>query len=206
MQLLDYFGALVKSGMKSGDGMEGNARGDSHTLSTPPLSQSNTLPLFADAGFNAVFDTSGEALVVVDQKGLIQQANRRARELLRLKDPSVSRAGLLDFFAAPTTMDFSEMPTQADTSSALATRDAVLATGFPIRITLRAALPNSQSVLLCLEDGSLVQRAERKARQMEAEISSVLDAVETAIVLFDPSGRLRFSNARFAQYFSLDML
>jgi PAS domain-containing protein len=99
MQLLDYFGALVKSGMKSGDGMEGNARGDSHTLSTPPLSQSNTLPLFADAGFNAVFDTSGEALVVVDQKGLIQQANRRARELLRLKDPSVSRAGLVDFFA-----------------------------------------------------------------------------------------------------------
>src|ERR1700683_1724746 len=206
VQLLDYFGALVKPGMKSSDGMEGNARGDSHTLSTPPLSQSNTLPLFADAVFNAVFDTSGEALVVVDQKGLIQQANRRARELLRLKDPFVSRAGLLDFFAAPTTMDFIEVSTQADTSSLPATRDAVLATGFPIRITLRAALPNSQSFLLCLEDGSLVQRAERKARQMEAEISSVLDAVETAIILFDPSGRLRFSNARFAQYFSLDML
>ena len=186
--------------------MSRNARGNSHAAQSTPDPQSNTLPLFADAGFNAVFDSSGEALVVVDLKGLIQQANVRARELLRLKDSSTSRAGLLDFFATPSTVDFSEFTEQADTSNTLATRDAMLATGFPIRITLRSTLPGSQSVLLCLEDGSLVQRAERKARQMEAEILSVLDAVEVAIVLFDSTGRLRFSNARFAQYFSLDIL
>ena len=192
--------------MKSADEMSGNARGSSHTAQSSPHPQPNTLPLFADAGFNAVFDSSGEALIVVDRKGLIQQANVRARELLRLRDSSTSRAGLLDFFATPSTVDFSEFTEQADTSNTLATRDAMLATGFPIRITLRSTLPGSQSVLLCLEDGSLVQRAERKARQMEAEISSVLDAVEVAIVLFDSTGRLRFSNARFAQYFSLDIL
>lgn len=192
--------------MKSADEMSGNARGNSHAAQGSPHPQPNTLPLFADAGFHAVFDSSGEALIVVDRKGLIQQANVRARELLRLKDSSTSRAGLLDFFATPSTVDFSEFTGQADTSNTLATRDAMLATGFPIRITLRSALPGSQSVLLCLEDGSLVQRAERKARQMEAEILSVLDAVEVAIVLFDSTGRLRFSNARFAQYFSLDIL
>src|SRR6204780_20100 len=189
--------------MKSADWTAGNARSNPHTASNSSQAQ---LPLVADSGFNAVFDSSGEALIVVDRKGLIQQANLRARELLRLKDSSTSHAGLLDFFATPSTVDFSEFTTQADTSSALATRDAMLTTGFPIRITLRAALPGSQSLLLCLEDGSLVQRAERKARQLEAEILSVLDAVEVAIVLFDPTGRLRFSNARFAQYFSLDIL
>jgi len=192
--------------MKSADEISGNARGNSPAAQSSPDPQPNTLPLFADAGFNAVFDSSGEALVVVDRKGLIQQANVRARELLRLKDSSTSRAGLLDFFATPSTVDFSEFTQQAETSNTLATRDAMLATGFPIRITLRSMLPGSQSVLLCLEDGSLVQRAERKARQMEAEILSVLDAVEVAIVLFDSTGRLRFSNARFAQYFSLDIL
>jgi signal transduction histidine kinase/CheY-like chemotaxis protein len=191
--------------MKGREEMSGNARGASHAQGSHDP-QPNTLPLFADAGFNAVFDSSGEALVVVDRKGLIQQANVRARELLRLKDSSTSRAGLLDFFTTPSTVDFSEFTEQADTSNTLATRDAMLATGFPIRITLRSTLPGSQSVLLCLEDGSLVQRAERKARQMEAEILSVLDAVEIAIVLFDSTGRLRFSNARFAQYFSLDIL
>src|SRR5580700_4990136 len=153
--------------MKSADEMSGDARGNSHAAQGSPHSQPNTLPLFADAGFQAVFDSSGEALIVVDRKGLIQQANVRARELLRLKDSSTSRAGLLDFFTTPSTVDFSEFTEQPDTSSTLATRDAMLATGFPIRITLRSALPGSQSVLLCLEDGSLVQRAERKARQME---------------------------------------
>jgi signal transduction histidine kinase/CheY-like chemotaxis protein len=192
--------------MKSADEISRDARGNSPAAQSSPDPQPNTLPLFADAGFNAVFDSSGEALVVVDRKGLIQQANVRARELLRLKDSSTSRAGLLDFFATPSTVDFSEFTQQAETSNTLATRDAMLATGFPIRITLRSMLPGSQSVLLCLEDGSLVQRAERKARQMEAEILSVLDAVEVAIVLFDSTGRLRFSNARFAQYFSLDIL
>jgi signal transduction histidine kinase/CheY-like chemotaxis protein len=206
LQLLDYFGALVKPETKSADGMAGNARGNPHAASSSLLPQPDKLALSGDIGFRAVFDTSGEALIVVDQKGLIQQANRRARELLRLKDSFISRAGLLDFFATPSTVDFSEFTAQADAPNTLASRDAMLATGFPIRITLRAALPGSQSLLLCLEDGSLVQRAERKARQMEGEISSVLDAVETAIVLFDPTGRLRFSNARFAQYFSLDLL
>jgi signal transduction histidine kinase/CheY-like chemotaxis protein len=206
LQLLDYFGALVKPAMKSADGMAGDARGNPHAAPSPLLPQPETLALPGEIGFGAVFDTSGEALIVVDQKGLIQQANRRARELLRLKDSFISRTGLLDFFATPSTVDFSEFTAQADTSNALATRDAMLSTGFPIRITLRAALPDSESVLLCLEDGSLVQRAERKARQIEAEILSVLDAVEVAIVLFDPTGHLRFSNARFAQYFSLDIL
>ena len=94
--------------MKSADEMSGNARGSSHTAQSSPHPQPNTLPLFADAGFNAVFDSSGEALIVVDRKGLIQQANVRARELLRLRDSSTSRAGLLDFFATPSTVDFSE--------------------------------------------------------------------------------------------------
>ncbi|HXN99220.1 MAG TPA: ATP-binding protein [Candidatus Acidoferrales bacterium] len=192
--------------MKSADDTAQNARGGHNALESSRRLQVNSLPLLVDPGFNAVFDSSGEALLVVDRKGLIQQANRRAREMLRLRDSFTTRAGLLDFLVTPSTADFSEFTAQAGTSSTLATRDAMLATGFPIRITLRAALPGSQSVLLCLEDGSLVQRAERKARQMEAEISSVLDAVEVAIVLFDPTGRLRFSNARFAQYFSLDVL
>src|ERR1700734_3667549 len=181
------------SAMKTADGMAGNAPG--HTLAAPSSvhAEPSPLPLFADSGFNAVFDSSGGALLVVYRKGLSQRANRRARELLRLNDSFVSRTGLLDFFVTPSTADFSEFTAQAGTSNALASRDAMLATGFPIRITLRAALPGSQSVLLCLEDRSLVQRAERKARQMEAEISCVLDAVEVAIVLFDSTGRDRKS-------------
>src|ERR1700693_5131646 len=49
-----------------------------------------------DAGLHAVFDSSGEALVLIDSAGVIQRANRRARDLLRLKDASIRRQGLRD--------------------------------------------------------------------------------------------------------------
>ena len=37
----------------------------------------------ADEAFNAVFDSSAEALVLLDHDGSIQRANSRARELAR---------------------------------------------------------------------------------------------------------------------------
>ncbi|MGB8540310.1 MAG: ATP-binding protein [Candidatus Acidiferrales bacterium] len=162
-----------------------------------------SLPLLSDNLFQAVFDSSGEALIVIDQAGGIQRANARARELLRLKSLVAPRAALLEFLAAPSSVDFAEFSGHGTTSTASATRDAILTSGFPIRITLRAALPDSEDLLLCLEEGSVVQQAQRKSRQLEAEIASILDAIAAGIVLFDPTGHLRFSNARFAQYFSL---
>ncbi len=48
-------------------------------------------------------------------------------------------------------------------------------------------------------------RAGRKLRGAEAELSSVIDSVQAGVILLDPVGRLRFSNARFGQYFSLGL-
>ncbi|MFZ0645819.1 MAG: ATP-binding protein [Candidatus Acidiferrales bacterium] len=55
-----------------------------------------------------------------------------------------------------------------------------------------------------MEEGSLVQRAERKWRQLEAELMTILDSVQAGAILLDPSGRIRFINARFSQYFGMD--
>jgi len=54
-----------------------------------------------------------------------------------------------------------------------------------------------------LPGGRLVQRADGRWRQATAELKSVLDSVETGVILLDPSGRVRFSNDRFAQLFGL---
>jgi len=81
--------------------------------------------------------------------------------------------------------------------------DASLSSGFPIRIVLRSILPGSHNLLLCMEEGSIVQRADAKWRQLDAELRSVLDSVQVGVVLVDPSGRIRFSNARFGQLFGL---
>ena len=82
--------------------------------------------------------------------------------------------------------------------------DVCLATGFPIRISLRSILPGSENLLLCVEDGSLVQRAEAKWRHVEAELGSVLDSIPEGLILCDAAGRVRFSNVRFGQLFGLD--
>ena len=83
--------------------------------------------------------------------------------------------------------------------------NATLPAGFPIHITLRSILPGTHHLLLCLEDGSVVQRANEKWRQVEVELRSVLDSVSAGVLLIDPLGRVRFSSARFVQLFSLDV-
>ena len=83
--------------------------------------------------------------------------------------------------------------------------EGALANGFPVRMTLRAVLPGSDHVLLCVEDGVVVRRAEERTQQLQAELSSLLDALEAGVRLFDPSGRIRFANARFGQLLGLNL-
>ena len=157
-------------------------------------------PLPGDAAFQALFESSAEALLILDSDGAIQRANPRARQLLRLR--GTRRAGLKDVLpghAAEQLVQWHGGPAAVPPSM-----DASLASGFPIRVTVRAILPGSQLLLLCLEDGSVVERAETKWRQADAELRAVLDSVHTAIILFDPSGRVQFSSVRFGQLFGLE--
>jgi PAS domain-containing protein len=63
--------------------------GGNHDDSRAPVSRLRAhvpRPIDDHQLFNAVFDSSAEALVLVDSAGGIQRANSRARELLRLQD------------------------------------------------------------------------------------------------------------------------
>ncbi len=157
-------------------------------------------PNRGDSIFDAVFDSSREALVVLDSTGAIQKANGRARELLRLKETE-RRAGLDNLLPGSLAAQMKSFWAQPSRFSEMQSFDASLASGFPIRITLRAILPGSHHLLVCMEEGSVVQRAEAKSRHLEAELRSLLDALTVGVILLDPSGRIRFSNAKFGQLF-----
>jgi signal transduction histidine kinase/CheY-like chemotaxis protein len=157
----------------------------------------------ADASFSAVFDSSAEALLVVDSAGIIQRANSRASELLRLQEPLVRRPSLGDVLPASPIAQLAAFSSGA-LSPSRQSFDLSLVTGFPIRVTLRSILPGSHHLLLCLEEGPVVRRAEAKWRQVEAELRSVLDSVQAGVILFDQHGRLRWSSARFAEILGLD--
>jgi PAS domain-containing protein len=80
----------------------------------------------------------------------------------------------------------------------------LLSTGFSVRISFRAVLPASENLLLCMEEGSLLQRAEGKWRQLEAELTTTVDAVQVGAILLGPAGRIRFVDVQFSQYFGMD--
>lgn len=153
--------------------------------------------------FSAVFESSGEALLLTDTSGTIQRANSRARQLLGLKVSNPHGVGLGTILTESCGANLLVLcdSANADKPGAM---DASLITGHPVRITLRAVLPESHSLLLCLEEGSVVHRAEEKWRQVDAELRSVLDSVPTGILLLDVLGRVRFSSVRFGQLFGID--
>src|SRR5271154_926392 len=160
--------------------------------------------LFGDAEFAAVFDTSAEALLMVNAQGVIERANPRAGEMLRCKQSELVEADLGEFLSRPSREEFARLCALQAASKALSIVEGALASGFAVRISFRAALRGAQTLLLCLEEGSIVQRAEGKWLQVEAELSSVLDSMQTGTILLDAAGRIRFCNARFGQYFGME--
>ncbi len=160
--------------------------------------------LLVGAAFSAVFDSSMEALVVVNLAGALQMANPRARELLRVKATDIRQTTLGEFVSGALGENLKSFALFKDVQQTAQSIETNLVSGFPIRITLRSILPMSQDLLLCLEEGPIVQRAEARWRQVEAELRSVLDSVAAGVLLIDPQGRIRYSSARFGQLFGID--
>ncbi len=156
-----------------------------------------------DAIFRAAFDSSGEALVVIDGQCRIRRANARARELLRMPSGAETRA-LADFFAGNVEESLSKVSAGRAAHASLTSFDATLATGLAVRVAWRPSPGATQHRLLCIEEGSIVQRAESKWRRSEAEIASILDSVRVGVLVLDANGNVRHSNARFGQLFGLD--
>jgi len=151
---------------------------------------------FADAGFRAVFDTSAEALLVVNPAGVIQKANSRARDILKMRETNLTRTSLDDLVATLSPERLTRMG--LDESSAPPSVDALLAGGSPIRVTLRAMLPGSGDMLLCLDGAPDRERAERA----EAETRALAESF--AMVLFDSAGHVRFASPLFAEMLGLE--
>jgi signal transduction histidine kinase/CheY-like chemotaxis protein len=141
--------------------------------------------------------------LLTDTSGFIQRANPRAKQMLGLKVSNPLGVNLGTVLAESSAAQLLLLcdAAKADKASAM---DASLVTGHSVRITLRAILPGSHLLLLCLEEGSVVRRAEEKWRQVDAELRSVLDSVPTGILLLDPAGRVRFSSVRFGELFGME--
>src|ERR1700690_2444504 len=179
--------------------------------SVPSRPQVEMKELFDGAAFGSVFDSSGEALLVIDRRGRIRRSNQRAEEMLRINQDGREAGSLAALLMAPGDSELIAWCSEAG-PSAHSHRphkppciNGLLPNGFPVRITMRSVLPGSDDLLIYLEGSSELQRVEERSDQLEAELSSLLDALEAGVILVDPVGRVRFANARFGQLFGLNL-
>jgi nitrogen-specific signal transduction histidine kinase/FixJ family two-component response regulator len=159
-------------------------------------------PGYAD--FCSLFDSSSEALVIIDQAGAIHKANPRARKLLQISERGLQRKGLADFFAGRPAEQLRSLSRGQTLTASGNGAGASLPIGSPIQVTLRAVLPVTQLLLLSIEGPWTAQEAEGNQRRLEAELRAVLESVQPGILILDLQGRTRFSNPRFAELLGLE--
>jgi len=105
----------------------------------------------SEVAFRAVFDASSEALLLVSSAGAVRRANPRARDLLRVRRPTSA--------SAPPSGELVDLPdfapgrlwTELFAATGVDALEAVLPAGTPVRFLLRAVLPSSGDLLLCVE-------------------------------------------------------
>src|SRR5579863_4920255 len=183
--------------------LDSNDRIPSATFDFPRPAQNDAVH-FDEADFEAIFESSAEALLMVDVFGAIQRVNGRGRELLRLKEPIPRHTRLRDLLPGLSSIQSKKFLAQRPAATKLTGLDATLPNGLPIRITLRSLVPGPRHLLLSLQEATVGQPIETKWRQADADIRSVLDSVQAGVVLFDSTGRVRLASERFGQLFGFD--
>ncbi|MGB6544269.1 MAG: ATP-binding protein [Candidatus Acidiferrales bacterium] len=106
---------------------------------------------------------------------------------------------------APPDHSFTTMPSGRTSAPPL---DALLRVGSPVRLSVRAQLPGThhagQCWLVALEELHLPPATAVEEDRAASELSGLLDSLDSGVLVFDASGRIRAANDRFAQMMGLD--
>lgn len=175
-----------------------------HNIVKPTATSDPQFDSAAYTAFRAVFDTSSEALLIISQSGEIQTANRRAAELLQLKDKGPVSQILTDILLGSSSEELRSVLRLGHTFTASPRgADEITAPRSAVRVTLRSILPVSQHLLLVLEESWNSHTTAFNERHLEAELRALLDSVQPGILILDLQGGIRWSNPRFAELLGL---
>ncbi len=183
------------------------------TLAVAALWEERQRGLSADAESSdrAVLESSAEWILILDREGIVREASRAARENLSLEGSRLENVRLEELFAPAARDAVREWRASAGNASAgsvPAPLEAELTGGLTVRLHLRRGLPGLPTRNACwqvsLENVSALRSAENLAQQAEAELRSLLDAVDSGVLLLDRAGRIQLFNDRLAQLMGVD--
>jgi len=183
------------------------------TLAAAALREERRRTAVADAetSCRALLESSSESVLIVDREGVIREASRAARERLDLRPTRLGRVRLKEPFAQgarEVVAAWFDSGRNAPPQEMPAPLETTLGNGSTVLLHMRRGLLELRqpegSRQVWLEDVTELRAAEQKSKRTEAELLSLLDSVDSGVLLLDARGRMRLVNDRFAQLMGQD--
>jgi len=150
-------------------------------------------------------------ILLLDHQGVVCEASRAALKNLGLQPARLGHVRLEQMFspaACEAVVAWRTFAASAAAGGIAEPLEGALANGLTVRMHLRGSLPGRQQAearwQVAIEDLTPLRAAERKGRQAEAELRSLLDSVDSGVLLFDRFNHIRLVNDRFAQLLGLE--
>jgi signal transduction histidine kinase/ActR/RegA family two-component response regulator len=158
----------------------------------------------SDATLSTLLESGSEMFLLLDSEGRIERASRTARERLGLDSARMGHLHLEGAFPVALRPAVYSWRSAAQRGEFPAALELSLEKGSIYRLRVHATQLPGGRWQAGLEDLTALRSAERRGREVDAELAAVLDSMESGTLLFDPRGRLRLANARFAHLLGLD--
>jgi len=163
------------------------------------------------SAFRALLETTTDGILILDRQGVIRDASRVARELLAVESTRLGQMHLLHVVPSavrPALESWRVSACEVSGTPPVAPFEVIIRDGHIVRFTARGSLPGLFGSGLYWQIGveeatGEGQRVE-SSRRLEAELSTLLEAVESGSLVLDERGRIRFVNERFIQLTGLD--
>ena len=163
------------------------------------------------SAIRALLETTSDGILILDKQGILRDASRVARELLAVESARLGQMHIMHVVPSavrPALEAWRVSACEISGASPVAPFEVILRDGHIVRLTARGPLPGLFSSGLYwqigVEEATAGAKRAEASRRLEAELSTLLDAVENGSLLLDERGRIRFVNERFVKLTGLD--
>jgi len=171
----------------------------------------------ANETLRQITEDSRECLVVLDEKGSIRQASRAAAALLYPPWGRPDEITLEDLFSPVARDAVTEwrgrlrspaVPPVRQSETPVAALEAALDRGGIVRMHLRGEIKGTggdgQRWLIHFEDQGVLQSLREAGERLEAEMTSLLDSIESGVLLLGADGAIRMASDRLGAIFGIE--
>jgi len=163
------------------------------------------------AAFRALLETTTDGILILDRQGVLRDASRVARERLAVDSTRLGRVHLNHIVppaVRPALEAWRVSACVASGTPLVSPFEVVISGGQIVRLTARGPLPGLFSSGLYwqigVEDASAGPAREEVSPRAEAELSTLLDLVDSGVLLLDDRGWIRFVNERLGEWLGLE--